>query len=396
MKSLRRILIGMMSFVLIFILAKFGHQLYWATVYNLKVEVANKINITYKGQLEKVHPIYDGTCFYVMLPAHWKENDLTYHYELNWVEKIFVNLDNIIVVKLQNASVFLTINSEELKSLDQNKKKKHSGVILCIQPNGSIEYEDGLKWIHGRGSSSWDYSRKKSYTLKLDKKSSLFGLEKSDKFCLLSNCFDGSHLKNKIALEIAERSELEFTPKTTFVNLWINGEYRGLYLLSNKIEVSKHGVNILKEDNLDKFGGFLCHIEQGELNKEKCGFISMNGQPVYIEYPEKPTKEQFIYFQDFFNHLEEMLKVKTSDFLRYINLESWSKYYLCQEILLNVDAGRRSFYLYMDKDSIDKVLYAGPIWDFDHSMSVWDNENWPKSEDELYVASGRGGKSAAH
>jgi hypothetical protein len=121
--------------------------------------------------------------------------------------------------------------------------------IKIWEPSRGITYSSTTK-IKGRGNYTWTYP-KKPYALKLDKKEALLGLSCHKRFCLLA-CWKG-YIGNYYMAEVAKRCVGNpWVSKGKFVELIVNGEFLGLYYLSEQIKVDKNRVNIaeLKPDDL--------------------------------------------------------------------------------------------------------------------------------------------------
>ena len=110
-----------------------------------------------------------------------------------------------------------------------------TGTTVCSQD---------LTQVRCRGNSSFKYFLKKSYQFKLTTKSNLFGMGKSKTWLLIGNGRDRSQLRNYITSAMAEYVGLQYTPEMVYADLYMNGEYRGLYLLTEKIQVSSSRVDI--------------------------------------------------------------------------------------------------------------------------------------------------------
>jgi uncharacterized repeat protein (TIGR02543 family) len=98
--------------------------------------------------------------------------------------------------------------------------------------------------IRGRGNSTWSQFQKKSYRLKFDSKTDLLGLGSAKDFLLISNSFDMSQMRNYAAYTLAGLFGDNVTTKCAFAHLYVNGEYTGLYLVTEHTEVGKNRVNI--------------------------------------------------------------------------------------------------------------------------------------------------------
>lgn len=97
--------------------------------------------------------------------------------------------------------------------------------------------------MRGRGSSTWNMP-KKPYRIKLNTKTEMLGMPAAKKWVLLANFADKTLLRNYLALEIGRRFEAAFTPRARFVEVILNGEFMGNYLLTDQVEVGATRVNI--------------------------------------------------------------------------------------------------------------------------------------------------------
>ena len=125
-----------------------------------------------------------------------------------------------------------------------------SGTVTVLSPDADdVIYDGALDAIRGRGNTTWTNSEKKPYQMKLSKKADLLGTgEKTKTWLLIANAADPTLLRNTISLKLALYMGSEGTPSCEPCDLYYNGEYRGSYLLTEKVKVEKNGVNI---DDLD-------------------------------------------------------------------------------------------------------------------------------------------------
>ncbi|MBO4356001.1 MAG: CotH kinase family protein, partial [Clostridia bacterium] len=104
--------------------------------------------------------------------------------------------------------------------------------------------------IRGRGNSTWTGNNvKHSYRIKLDKKSDMFGFGSSKHWILLANYYEPTFLRNKMAYDFSNAIGM-WSPESTWVVLYFNGSYAGLYQLCESIRVSKERVNITNWENI--------------------------------------------------------------------------------------------------------------------------------------------------
>lgn len=246
---------------------------------------------------------------------------------------------------------------------------------------------NGFIGIEFRGASSQGFP-KRGYGLETRKEDGsnrnieLFGMPKENDWVLHGPFSDKSLIRNALAYKLAGEV-MPYAPRTQFCELMINGNYRGVYLFTEKIKIDKGRVNINKlssEDNSgDRLtGGYIVKIDKtagGATEGWNSSFPSMLGasQRTYYQYhhpsPEKMTQNQQNYIRTFITDFENtMADDNFSDsltgFRKYIDPASFIDFILLNEMCKNVDAYRLSTYLHKDIDSVDPLLKAGPVWDF--------------------------------
>lgn len=240
--------------------------------------------------------------------------------------------------------------------------------------------------IRGRGNKTWEYE-KKSYKMKLSEKQSMLGLGegKAKKWVLLANVCDQSLLRNYASLLLADSMPSGvWSPDSANVEVYLNGEYRGVYLLCEEIDVNKNKVNI--PEDLTGAGaediGFLVEIS----GNPKSPQFSCNDRSYQIhselstDEDEAWAQQQYIsnYLRSAWQAVQEGDEAKIA---QLIDIDSMVNAYLVEEILKNLDCGYDSFYLYREPGG---KLTFGPLWDFDNALGNADEgtENYF----DLYVA----------
>ncbi|GHU82162.1 hypothetical protein AGMMS50284_3600 [Clostridia bacterium] len=314
----------------------------------------------------------------------------------------------------QSASPSVYLKTEKNVSyINATKENKDSGAFLSIKANGKTDQSLVLSQIKGRGTASWDASAqvfgKYAYNIKLDSAEKVFGMTKSKKWCLLANNTDESLVRNMTAFGLAAQLGLDFSPQFTTIDLYDNSEYLGNYLITEKIDVGKN--NLLKITDLDDAnvkanptinieeqervttpnlnyinfpnnpaditGGYVLEFELDERYDDSiCGFISNQGQQVALKAPEYISYNEASYISGFFNEAEKAIYSANGinpdtgkHFSEYIDVESFAKMYLLQELTETVDAGAASYYIYKESDTAgDGKLHAAPVWDYEWSM----------------------------
>lgn len=298
-------------------------------------------------------------------------------------------------MKSANIPTFF-INTES-GSMDYVNIKKHneeSGDICVVLADGTTEYQNALPKIVSRGNVSWD-KPKKPYTIKLQEKYPLCGLRKGDKWRLLALWNEGSKLNSKLAFDIASKMGMPNTAQGTWIDLYLNGSYNGIYLLTETVTVADGRVDIynLEKENrqynaelenarhyeeerrkgylLDHVktidGGYLIEKDLWEYYEEEpVGFEIPSGYRFSIKEPAHASKEQVDYIADYVEGIDRMVQERDPAVWEVLDLDSLVQAFLVDEITLETDVAATSMYFY--KDVGDKTLYIGPVWDYEHTF----------------------------
>ena len=234
------------------------------------------------------------------------------------------------------------------------------------------DLEDVALSIRGRGNSTWEWP-KKPFNLKLDSKTSVMGMPKHKRWCLLANYMDRTLLRNRIAYYLAGRTSLAWTPRCEFAEVFLNGEHLGQYLVTEHIKVDKNRVDITEmtpEDNEGEAvtGGYLMELDFHFDNVWQ--WRTAHDVPFSVSSPDDDelTPQQFAWIQDHIATVERTLYAAGFDdpaagFRRYLDEESFVDYWLVYELTVNHELGNPGS-VYLHKDRGGKIV-AGPVWDFD-------------------------------
>lgn len=301
-------------------------------------------------------------------------------------------------------AVYIETQSGSLDSIHADKDHKEEGSMLIVGTNGDTDYDGKLTYIKGRGQSSLKYP-KRNYTIKLPSATSLLDMGAGISWVLCANVIDASGLKNHIVYDTAREAGLTYAVEDVFVDLFINHEYLGLYQVIEGIEVGESRVNVedlaaatqavnsfdlsdypeleterqmyssIPHNPVDITGGYLLEMDfPVRYALESSGVITRHNKHVVVVSPEYCSLEQIQYIADVVNEAEEAIYATDGihpttgkPFTEYIDLASWVKRYLIDEIFMNFDAEATSSYFY--KYAGDERLYAGPAWDYDNSMT---------------------------
>lgn len=272
------------------------------------------------------------------------------------------------------ATMYIDTQSGSMEFIHKKKGNEESGDLCLYTKGGAVDFTGKIKSINGRGNITWTDKEKKPYSLTLEAEADLLGMGSAQKWILLANAFDSSNLRNKIVYDYAKKIGLKYTPDAQWVDLYLNGEYTGLYLLCERNEIHPERVAI------SEAGSMLVSLELEErLVAQNYPHIKTNsGQALRIHYMDTMHEEDLLRkWQSVENALiseNGIDDITGKSWIELIDMESWAKKYLLEEVVGNVDAGYISQYFYQEGNDENALIYAGPVWDYDSSMGnkvVW-------------------------
>lgn len=318
----------------------------YAGLSDVSIQINTSAEIFLNGQALTAD--YDFDALEIETPY---ELNYSYHGAARTVQLEFLQSANV-------ATMYIHTESGSMDRIDADKEYKENAGIILVDVEGNINYAGrGSDKIKSRGNSTWSYS-KKPYTLQLHEANTMLGMDAAEKWVLLADSLDVSNIRNKVVYDFAEKTSLYWTPDCEYVDLYLNGEYAGLYLLTEKIEVTESRLD-LSEDT------YLSAIETGTSDLENY-FSTEAGQQIEIKNPTDLSRQEVDEFQDYIQSVENLILDTSNDLFDIIDLDSWVRKYLIEEVFENIDSGRKSQYFYVDKDF--NKIYAGPIWDYDLSI----------------------------
>ncbi|MBO6040820.1 MAG: CotH kinase family protein [Oscillospiraceae bacterium] len=310
-------------------------------------------------------------------------------------------------------ALFLETESGSSEAIHADKTYREPGCLRMIGAEGELLYEGELSAIRSRGNATFRYE-KKPYQITLVKSAALAGPKKDKTWVLLANIIDRSQIRTTLAFDLARRScAFVFTPCTQPADLYLNGEYRGTYVLTEKQEVEKNRLPItdlekavkalnpdldftalpaqgdaeyapdarkwfeLPAEPGDLTGGYLFQINfLGRYPTEASAFATSRGCVFTVQEPKYLSLAQMEYLSALVQQLEDALfsedgvdPASGKHYTELLDLPSFVNKYLMAEVLNDFD-GQYS-YFYKDADAVDPMIYAGPVWDQDNILGVW-------------------------
>lgn len=247
------------------------------------------------------------------------------------------------------------------------EKDTYLRMNAVIKENGEVTLSAPGK-IKGRGNYTWNYP-KKPYKIKFDDKQSVSAYPENKDWVLLADYCDKSFMRTAYMCEISAALDVNYPIRYRHVQLYINGTYRGLYILADQVEKKKNRVDI--EDD-----GYLFENDNYAWAESLMFVTELRGYPFSFKHPDPDDgeiaegEENFEYIVDFMNEFERALY--SDDYLdsekgyrKYVDLESFAKWFIVAELTANHDP---NMYYVIPKRGAP--LQTGPMWDAEYSLGI--------------------------
>ena len=295
--------------------------------------------------------------------------------------------------------------------VDASKSNHATGTMQMITAVGDSIYDGALSQIKARGNSTFAHYPKKAYQIKLSAASDLLGTgEQVKTWVLLANYGDATMMHDQFFKELAAEMGMDYVASTGWVNLYYDGEYRGVYLLTEKNHIGTDAINITDleaayEDanegygenmttatGVNRFGQAIAYTEDLtdpaditggymiELNHqmwdEVSGFKTAQGVAFNVKSPEWLSEDAVRYISEYYQEFENAAYAADKSgynaetglyYYDYVDADSLVKMFVLQELGLNPDGFVSSLYFYKD---VNGKMYVGPIWDQDMTLGT--------------------------
>lgn len=326
-------------------------------------------------------------------------------------EDTFSESNDVVIMQSKNIpSVFIETGACQ-EELDEEKGVEYAGHVHIVLENGTYDACGDLEYIRTRGNSTFELE-KKPYEIKFNKKESVLGLPKSKEWILLANAFDSTLIKNKMVFDFVNKYTPILAPKGEFVDLYINGQYRGNYFLCQKIKVQDGFLKLedLEKSNASSFdsdkseivynvtgtargfaedsshldisGGYLFELSLiDQAFDNNAFFVSKDNRFFGIKFPKNATLGEAEYCESLINEIIDSLNDEDGynfdtgkKFDEYLDVESFIYKGLVESMFQNMDSEINSSFFYKNSDKVDGKVYAGPCWDYDLCVYPYMNE----------------------
>lgn len=337
------------------------------------------ISMNVGDRTENIYPWYneEEDLYYVFLPSCVKKdiiyidkalkNDIEVNGEpvkgrFDWTQgEIYsVEMDHMLYrfTFMKSANIpafFMETESGSMDYVHENKGNEESGYLTIISNDGTSQYNGKLTKISGRGNSTWLPQAKKPYSIALADKYPLCGLSAGKEWKLLSLYFEHDKIHSKIIYDLGREMGIENTPECTWVDLYCQGEYKGLYLLTEDISE--------KADDENKY--LIEKTIPQQLRDDESSFATeWSGMLFKFAKPRYPTDGQLEETEDTVRRIDNLLKENDLQYINYIDVDSIAKQFLIDKIVMEKDAMLMSTFFYLAGEK----LSAGPLWDYDRAV----------------------------
>lgn len=327
-------------------------------------------------------------------------------------------------------TLYLTSSTEDQNRdwVDASKENKTTASAYMISADGAAIYDGSVKQLKARGNSTFLHANKKSYQIKLSSGADLLGTgEQVKTWVLLAGYFDATQMHDKLVKDLAAQLGMSYTASCGWVNLYYDGEYRGVYLLSEKNGVNttsvnindlekeyeqlyklttggEYGTNMNVTTGTNKYGltvsyttdltdpinatngagGYLLEMNYRTLD-EPNGFMTKQGYAFNIKSPKWCGKKAVDYISEYYQGFEDAVYAADGSgynaatgkyYYQYVDLDSLVKTFVLQELAKNCDGFRYSQFFCFTNGK----LYAGPVWDQELTFGTgWSGYSKPDS-----------------
>ena len=319
-----------------------------------------------------------------------------YQYPMSAVDSCVLRPDGI-------PEIFVTLTDYPDWTELQGAKDDVRAATLYMKGNGMYDdLPEQTVELRGRGNSTWNMP-KKPYRFKMAKKTSVCGLPKAKTFALLANFIDCTLTRNAVAMWIARYLEMPYSNHIIPVKVYLNGHYKGQYVMTEKIGVGGGSVDI------DETTGMLFELDTNYDEDFKFRYTWRNGNvqesiPVMVkdpdlaelaEDPDVPgitnANDYFALWQADFTRMADIVTSRkaTESLSDVLDIESVVNYFLVFSLCGNHELVHpKSMYMHKLALGEDEVYHFGPVWDFDWAFTFNGKEGAPANE-ALIAANGK-------
>ena len=275
-------------------------------------------------------------------------------------------------------SLHITVDEDPF---DERDLRQDGYIRLSGDGWEDFSFEDTPAMVRGRGNSTWRFGEdKRPLRFRFDvARTMLDSGHEARNWILLAEFFDPALMRNYFALSLGHRLDgLDFTPFHRFVHLYVNGEYMGVYQLTDERNLEPGRQALILDDD-PSISEYFLELD----NPRNTWGVQVEGEDFFragkraydLRFPDHDERDAHIaYAQTFLENFSAVLQSQNwEEIQKWIDIPSFVDFYLIQELVKNVDIGFFSVFFTIRGQGDDRKIHMGPLWDFDQSIGNTNN-----------------------
>jgi len=291
------------------------------------------------------------------------------------------DLDQLINHNNQFPSLHITIPEHPFQ---QERAHWQRGGSLTLRTSPEFSFYSADVRIRGRGNSTWrDGSEKRPLRIRFETPQTFLDFHNPHRdWILIAELFDRSLFRNYAAFHLAgQLTSMHWIPYSRFVHLYINGEYYGVYHLTDERDNSRLNLIFDPDPTISEY--FLelngqTQLWRADEFQEGEDYFFVGVRPYEMRWPNNDLNGHLQYAQDFLQQISTAFITQDKNaIVRLIDIPSFIDFYLVQELFMNADIAMFSVFMQIRGQGENRRLYMGPVWDFDQSSGNVETVEWP-------------------
>lgn len=263
----------------------------------------------------------------------------------------------------------IVINTENGDSII-DKVTRIPAQLYIKETDGSASATSNIT-IRGRGNATWTLA-KKPYKIKFEEKTPLLDLPANKNFALIAWNFGSGNIEwitSICGMEMARMLGMPWAPNIRPVELLLNGNYEGMYFLTETVKINSSRLDIFEQPDLNEdketipYGWlveFDNYAEDEQIIIQETDKLKLR---VTSHTPEKMSEAQRNWLIEEFTSLNEAIYSEGEiDWTERIDVTSAVQYFIIREVMFDTDGYSGSLYMHKDM-GYDAKWHFGPMWD---------------------------------
>ena len=264
-------------------------------------------------------------------------------------------------------SIYLSINANSIHRHDWRNS------TVFMRNAGDYSFNQMTAQVRGRGNSTWRYmGDKRPFRVRLSQPMEMpGGSAPSTDWSFIANTIDMTLMRTYLAYYLGELlSGFDYSPTHSFVHVYMDGNYRGVYMISDQMHVANGRVEISHHPDPTLSEYFVQWCRHGRAPDDVYFRVGVHNTPFQLRYPSgrRLTDGHISFAHDFLYLVDNaMVRMDFDAITSLIDVPSFIDFYLVNEFFKNADVGFSSVFFTIRQTSTGPRLFAGPVWDFDQS-----------------------------